>query len=338
LLIFSGPLAPYASWGVTLALVTAVVIGLFTLLAGTHAGQVCIPQDRIASILGFMSASIIARAGADAAPEALFATLAAAIACSTLLAGLGGGMVGFPSLSLSRLVKEAGATGRLVHGAMVVVCLACLAGNLEWIGTLPRFVLGGLLLSLGLVFLHEWLIASWDRLPRADYAAVVVILGVIAFSGYFQGLAVGLLIATLVFVANYSRVRVVTHRLSGAEQRSNVDRSPEEQNILAREGHRIQVLRLQGVIFFGSASSLLTSIREQLESGTGVDMVVVDFQPGLWPGFLRRHLPAQTARTGRRPPRHHQPHPPDRAGVAPSPVTPTRWSPGAWRKCHSRRG
>lgn len=470
LLIFSGPLAPYASWGATLALITAVVIGLFTLLAGTHAGQVCIPQDRIAPILGFMSASIIALAGADAAPEALFATLAAAIACSTLLtglavyllgrfqmgnlirfvpypviggflagsgwllatgsvraatglspapehwhellvegriggwipvaafgfslfalqrrlrhwavlpgflalavggfyaglalaglapedarasgwlipalaqgaslpdwhalpalvdgwmvlqmgaafaavamtsivsillnssamdleahretdlnrelrtlgvgnllAGLGGGMVGFPSLSLSRLVKEAGATGRLVHGAMVVVCLACLAGNLEWIGTLPRFVLGGLLLYLGLVFLHEWLIASWDRLPRADYAAVVVILGVIAFSGYFQGVAVGLLIATLVFVANYSRVRVVTHRLSGAEQRSNVDRSPEEQDILAREGRRIQVLRLQGFIFFGSASSLLTGIREQLESGKGVDMVVVDF-------------------------------------------------------------
>lgn len=202
------------------------------------------------------------------------------VGTGNLLAGLGGGMVGFASLSLSRLAREAGGHGRVVGAAAAVVCLACLAGNLGVVGVIPKFVLAGLLFHLGLLFLHEWLVLAWRRLPLPDYLAVVLILSVVGTVGYLQGVMVGLLTATILFVLNYSRVHIVSQALSGSEQRSNVDRPPEEQEALRDLGRRIHILRLQGFIFFGSANHLLATIRGRLEDPAQppLEYVVLDFR------------------------------------------------------------
>src|SRR5205085_12348215 len=125
-----------------------------------------------------------------------------------------------------------GARSRVVGVASAAMCLAALLFGASAVARFPRFVLGGLVLFLGLSFLVEWLYDSWFRLARAEYAVVVLILLVVAMVGFLPGVAVGLVVAVVLFVVNYSRTDVIRHVLTGASLTSNVERPPRERDLL----------------------------------------------------------------------------------------------------------
>jgi len=198
---------------------------------------------------------------------------------ANLLSGCVGGMVGFSSLSLTRLGRNMGANTRLVGFTVAAFCGICLVACPQIVGFIPKFILGGLLLYLGLLFLNEWVVKAWSRLPHLDYIAVIGILLVIASAGYIQGVIVGLLTATILFAVNYSRLHVVSQVLSGAQSHSNVDRPVAQQKLLRSIGHKIHIVRLQGFIFFGSANNFLKDIRARLQNAElePLKFVILDF-------------------------------------------------------------
>jgi len=193
--------------------------------------------------------------------------------------GLGGGMVGFHTLSLSGLVLKMGARGRLTG-----LVAACVSGGVLLAGTsvleyFPKPVLGGLLFFLGLSFLVQWCWDGWARLSRGDYFVVVLILLFVGAFGYLQGVGVGIVACVVLFVVNYSRLQVVRQAASGVVQRSNVDRPSRHGKVLAAEGGRIHILRLSGYVFFGTANRLLLQVRARVEQADKpLDFVVIDFQ------------------------------------------------------------
>jgi sulfate permease, SulP family len=216
------------------------------------------------------------------------------------LAGLAGGVVGFHALSLTSLARRTGG-GRAVGLVAALVCALALVLGGSLIGLAPRAVVGGLLLFLGLAFLVEWLYDAWWRLPRADYAVVVLILAVIGAFGFLEGVAAGLVLTVVLFVVNYSRTEVVKHALSGAGYRSNVDRDPRQLRILRERGEELFVVELQGFLFFGTASSLLDRIRTRAldPERRPLSFLVLDFRrvSGLdssaVQSFVRAHRLAQ---------------------------------------------
>jgi SulP family sulfate permease len=177
--------------------------------------------------------------------------------------GVAGGMIGFQSLSLSALPISMGVRSRLVGLVSAIVCLLILCFGTQLLGYIPRFILGGILFYNGLSFLAEWVFDAYFRLQHEDYFIVVLMLGVVAFAGYLQGVGAGVIIATVLFVVKYSRVNVIGYVLSGDGHRSTVDRSPPEVRLLNTSGAQIYILRLKGFIFFGSANNLLHTIRER---------------------------------------------------------------------------
>jgi SulP family sulfate permease len=183
---------------------------------------------------------------------------------ANLLAGVCGGMIGYLSLSRSLLSSKAHAAGRLAGAVAGLFCAAVLLLGGSFIAVFPRPVVGGLLLSLGLALLAEWLYAAWFRLSHLDYAMVVVILGVIAIWGFLPGVGAGIVIACLVFVYTYGRQRVIKHSFTGATHHSNVNRPAPQRRFLDEQGERTYILALQGYIFFGSASTLLDRVRRRL--------------------------------------------------------------------------
>jgi SulP family sulfate permease len=90
--------------------------------------------------------------------------------------------------------------------------------------------------------------------------------------------AIGLAIALIMFVVQYSRTDVVKHALSGGSFRSRVDRDPADREVLRRDGDGIHILELQGFVFFGTATSLLGRIRERAREATPVRFMVIDFR------------------------------------------------------------
>src|SRR5262249_47769450 len=75
---------------------------------------------------------------------------------ATFAAGIGGGMVGFHSLSLSRLALSMGARSRWVGVGSAILCGLGLFFGPALVSVVPQYVCGGLLFFLGLTFLWEW--------------------------------------------------------------------------------------------------------------------------------------------------------------------------------------
>ncbi len=183
-----------------------------------------------------------------------------------LLAGLLGGPTGYQTLSLTVLGRQMGSRSRLVGVVTASMCLAALLVGTDVLALLPRFVFGGLVLGLGFAFLQDSFVANWSRLPRLDYAIVVIIVIVMAAVGVLEALLVGIALTVILFVIEYSRVHVVRTELSGINLRSRVQRSAEDDAILRAAGAGLLVLRLQGFLFFGTADALLNHISKRIQA------------------------------------------------------------------------
>lgn len=195
---------------------------------------------------------------------------------ANLLVAATGGVPGFHALSLSDLVRRAGASGRHVGLVAAGVLLVALIFGSGPISAVPRFVVGGLLAYLGLSFLVEWLVDGWTTLERVDYGLVLVIVVVIAAVGFLPGVAVGLVLTAALFLVTYSRTEVVRTRRTGATTPSRLDRSVADQTVLEGERARIAVLELQGFLFFGTGHGLAEEVRRLLEEAPTTAFVVLD--------------------------------------------------------------
>ena len=196
---------------------------------------------------------------------------------ANLLLSAVGGMAGAVVPVDTLLAWSLGARSRRVGLVSTLVLLAVLLGGPAVVGLVPTFLQGGFVAFLGLNILQEWIVRGWTRLERGDYVVVVSIVAMIAAVGFLPGVVVGLLFAVLLFVRDSSRVSVIAWELSLVLAHSNVARPRREFQLLQRHGERVQVLRLQGFIFFGSACQVLDAVQARLSSARSLTHVVLDF-------------------------------------------------------------
>lgn len=198
---------------------------------------------------------------------------------ANLFTGAAGGYIGFQELAISAMNYRVGATSRWTGLVAALVCVAALFEGAPLMSLFPRAVLGGLLMFLGLSFLFEWVWRSRLTLPRSDYAVVIVILLSTALLGFLEAVAIGLALAAVLFVVHYSRVDVLRQTLSGANFHSRVIRAPSQREALRKLGDAICVLRLQGYLFFGTATRLLEQVRRRLNASDlpAMRFAVLDF-------------------------------------------------------------
>jgi SulP family sulfate permease len=196
------------------------------------------------------------------------------------VSGMGGGLIALPSMALTELSMTVGApNSRLVGLVVALLCALVLFFGMPAIAWVPKAILAGLLIFLGVSLLERWLIEARKQLPRLEYLVVVVIVLVVAAAGFLQGVMVGLLGAIVLFVINYSRINVVRYALTGSERRSNVERNSAEEKFLRDTGGQIMILKLEGYLFFGTAAALARRVEERLADTTlpALRYAVLDF-------------------------------------------------------------
>ena len=199
---------------------------------------------------------------------------------ANIVTGLGGGVLSLPSAPRTILSYKLGAKSRLAGICNALFCGAAILVGPSIIIYLPIPVIGGLIVFLGISLLAEWVYDAWFKLQKADYFLVIFILIVIAFFGYLTGVGIGIIIAGILFVINYSRTNVVKHELTGSICKSKVERAARHQELLKEKGEQVYILILQGYIFFGTADSLFNQIRQRLDSTKKqqVHFMVLDFR------------------------------------------------------------
>jgi len=197
-----------------------------------------------------------------------------------LVAGFGGGIVGYHSISLTSL-NHSLSGGKRLPGLIIAALLGLTvfqnaAALLTYI---PKMILGALLVFVGLSMLFDWVYQAWFKFPKSEFLIIMVILLVVAVRGFLEAIGLGLVLAVALFVVNYSRVSVVKQEFCGTIFRSRVTRSRSQWEALTARGDELCVLKLQGFIFFGTANSLFEQVRERTRRADlpPVRFVVQDF-------------------------------------------------------------
>jgi SulP family sulfate permease len=179
---------------------------------------------------------------------------------ANLASAFAGGFVGHISVSRTLVNIAAGGVSRITGVVVGLVALSMLFFGSQAIAYVPRFVLGGLLLQLGARLLWDWGVRSVRSLPLLDWLVVVAIVLVTSSFGFLQALLFGMIAGCVIFAVDVSRIRVIRHQYGLDERPSSLVRSREESAFLLEHGGQVQVLELNGYLFFGSAYSVLERV------------------------------------------------------------------------------
>lgn len=198
---------------------------------------------------------------------------------ANLLSGVAGGSVGTLSVSRTLFSYRIGARGRTAGVLVGLICLLPLTLGPEALGFAPLPVLAALLLELGGAMLYEWVIRGRKTMQWADYFQLITIFLTIVWFDFVAGVGVGVIAACITFAINTSRIRLVKHEMDRSNFASRVDRPNYDADTLVQLGGGIQILWLNGFIFFGTAHHLLSHIKASISSGgLACRCLILDFR------------------------------------------------------------
>ncbi len=198
-----------------------------------------------------------------------------ALGLANMLIGLGGGMLAVNSFNRSMLNLKAGANARWSGRLCAVFVLVVMLAGPALIGLMPKPVLTGLILFLGIGLLVTWAIESRLKMPWSDSLIVLAILGIVGGLGMGPAVVLGLVTACVSFVFTLSRSQTIRSRFSLLNRRSNVERPVQQGEILRAQGQVMRGFALQGFLFFGTTSRRLDEVRADLD---GTRFLLLDFR------------------------------------------------------------
>jgi sulfate permease, SulP family len=143
---------------------------------------------------------------------------------------------------------------------------------------MPKFVLGGLLLTMGYDLTKRWLVSSMHQLPRLEYLSLLAIALVIIFWGFMPGVSIGVIFGCATFALSAGRISAIKFAFDSTEYRSSLDRGPRELALLSSNGHELQGLCLQSYLFFGSANRLYEYVKTLLARQPQCRFLLFDFK------------------------------------------------------------
>lgn len=198
---------------------------------------------------------------------------------ANVLGGLGGAHAGYTALSFSIFGPATGSNSRLVGLTAGLLAAVATFFGASALGYFPKFILGGMVLYIGLATLKGWVLGARTRVTPIEYCVLLAILGAIIWHGFLYGVGLGLTLATIVFVIKYSRIPVVRQDTNATMRPSTRRRSVPDQHILRGRAHTVRLLKISGYLFFGSASSLGNTVAQHLEPGspTRPAFLIIDF-------------------------------------------------------------
>ncbi|MBM3366692.1 MAG: SulP family inorganic anion transporter [Betaproteobacteria bacterium] len=189
-----------------------------------------------------------------------------------IAAGLFGGIAGAGATMRTLVNIRAGATSSLSGAIHALVLLALVLGLGGAASHIPLAVLAGILLKVGYDIIDWPYVKRAHLAPRAGVVIMFTTLLMTVFVDLMTAVAVGIVMASLLFVARMADSQLQTAKLAlRSDDAANL--SPEEAAILDDAKGRIVLLHIEGPLSFGSARDITRLMQASAEKGT----LVVDF-------------------------------------------------------------
>lgn len=165
---------------------------------------------------------------------------------------------------------NSGGKTRLSGIVAALLLLAILLGMGPLVGQVPTAVLAGILLTVGIGIIDYKGIRNIRAIPRSDAIIMIAVLVLTVFVGLLEAVAIGMLLASILFMKAISDV--VEHRTVSAPLANYSSEVPwsDEVGLLEKVGNKVYIKHLDGPLFFGFASRF----QEMSKVMPGVKVVV----------------------------------------------------------------
>jgi MFS superfamily sulfate permease-like transporter len=202
---------------------------------------------------------------------------------SNVCAAIFGGTPSSGGLGRSGALFQAGGRSRRavqINVAVLVLILTCLSSMID---LLPKAVVAGVLLGIGVQLFDDWTVRvlssdirdhQWKDF-RADLLVISCVVAATLIWNMIIAVGLGLLLAVIIFVQRMSR-SVIRRYYKGDCIHSRQLRDDAIASLLERNGQRIVILELEGAIFFGSADGLEMEIESF--ANAGADFFILDLK------------------------------------------------------------
>lgn len=184
-----------------------------------------------------------------------------------MFAGLIGGLPGAGATMRTVVNIRSGGKTRLSGAIHSLALLAILLGLGRYASQIPMAVLAGILITVGIGIIDYRGLKHFAHIPRADALVMTVVLIMTVFVDLIQAVAVGMVMACLLFVKRLSDLPLTEPRpLEEFQQHI------EEIDVSEEVAQGIYVIHLQAALFFGNA----TPLHRQIAGLEGSRAIILD--------------------------------------------------------------
>lgn len=175
------------------------------------------------------------------------------------LIGFAGGIVGYTGFMMTIINNHLKSTTRAPGILSAIFTLAILLVGMNLIAYIPKIVVFGMLLFIGISILKTWGYDIKHEFYSSDYLTVSIIVIMVLSFGLLAGVTVGILVSFVLIVINYSQISPIKYRIEGTNVRSGTRRDNIAKNILKRKGSIL--FKITKLFIFGITNKLIDDIK-----------------------------------------------------------------------------
>jgi len=194
---------------------------------------------------------------------------------TNVLVGIFGGVLGSVSPGLTAFNQAAGSTDCKAALVTAVLTLLLWLTGLPVMNILPRFLLAGILMNLGLGMIIDWMFNSFDKVGFFGLVVVYIEVGSAVFFGLLPGVTVGIIVSCIGVWLLLFQTPVLKYHVSAQSFKSYVRYSREEERLLRDARRQVHIFGLEGYLSGGPTAKAGNYI-EELVGKDDVLYVILD--------------------------------------------------------------
>ena len=181
------------------------------------------------------------------------------------------------SPAATALAANVGMRTHLAPLVVAAVCALFALTGVSIVGLVPQVLFAMVLCTAGVKLFVEQVRGAAKVLSLPEVLMVLGHVVATATLGMLYAIALGVLATAFFFILEYSRNSGVSQTGTVLLERSKVVRPPNEQARLEESGGSVLVIHLHGMVFFGSANSVVEHVRAHTAFGDPLRCLLLDF-------------------------------------------------------------
>lgn len=177
------------------------------------------------------------------------------------ITGLFGGIPGAGATMRTLVNIRSGGRNRVSGIIHALVLLIVLLGAGKYAALIPKSVLAGILITVGIGILDYKGFRHINKVPRADAAIMIIVLLVTVFLDLLVAVGIGMVMASILFMKKMSDVAEEGSRISDVKSTLQ-DTTWLDENIPEAIKENVAIKHLDGPLFFGFASGFTQKINQ----------------------------------------------------------------------------